>query len=56
MHWQDDEEKLKNCVYYDSSTHSIHYISNGSENTLLNSDDINYLDELLDNDLSSDDW
>lgn len=56
MKWQDDEEKLKNCVYYDSSTHSIHYISNGSENTLLNSDDINYLDELLDNDLSSDVW
>ena len=56
MHWQDDEEKLKNCVYYDSSTHSIHYISNGSEDTLLNSDDINYLDDLLDNDLSSDDW
>lgn len=53
MHWQDDEEKLKNCVYYDEYTDSVHSVKNGNDSTVFNSSDLDYLYNLVDSD---DDW
>lgn len=52
--WQDDEAKLKNCVYYDENTGSVHSVKNGDDWTVLDSDCISEFNDLF-NDLFSDD-
>lgn len=51
--WQDDEAKLKNCVYYDEYTDSVHCVKNGNDSTVFNSSDFDYLYNLVGSD---DDW
>lgn len=54
MKWQDDETKLKNCVYYDEYTDSVHAVKNGNDSTVFDSSDLDYLYNLVDSD--DDDW
>lgn len=54
MHWQDDEEKLKNCVYYDEYNGTVHSVKNGNDSTVFDSSDLDYLYNLVGSD--DDDW
>lgn len=54
MKWQDDEAKLKNCIYYNEYNDSVHSVKNGDDWTILDSSSIAEFNDLL-NGLSSDD-
>ena len=52
--WQDDETKLKNCIYYDEYNDTLHSVKNGTDRTVFDSSDLDYLYNLVDSD--DDDW
>lgn len=54
MQWQDAESKLKNCVYYDEYNGTVHSVKNGTDRTVFDSSDLDYLYNLVDSD--DDDW
>ena len=54
MKWQDDEAKLKNCVYYDEYTNTVHSVKNGNDSTVFDSSNLDYLYNLVGS--ADDDW